>query len=114
MKFWLTIGLLVTLSVPAAAGDSAWRLCDIRQGKFHSCETIKFTGEAVLPIERGGCWATNFVTCNVVTGREDNCRDYTGPTPAWVESKYVTCDIQSGYIRTCNNIGFTGKLVLWR
>jgi hypothetical protein len=112
MKFWLTIGLLITLSIPAAASPSAWRLCDIRQGKFHSCETIKFTGEAVIPIPQ--CTVSNFVTCNVVAGREDNCRDYTGSAPSWVKFKYVTCDIQSGYIRTCNNIGFTGKMVLWR
>jgi len=111
MKFWLT-GLLVILAVPAAAGDSAWRLCDIRQGKLHSCETVKFTGEAVIPLAQHHI--ENFQTCSVVTGREDNCRDYTGPAPSRAGDKYVTCDIQSGYIRTCNNIGFTGKTVLWR
>lgn len=91
----------------ALAAEPIYRECDISVGQVRTCKATSFTGTA--PIERSN---GRVYLCDLSVGEGVGCgMPYSGETVLLRGTKYVRCEVASGFVSRCDATGFTGLTV---
>jgi len=100
---------VIWLGLALAAGP-LYRECDISVGQVQTCRATSFTGTA--PIERSD---GRVFSCDLSVGEVVGCwSPFTGEAVLLRGSKYVRCEVASGFVSRCDATGFTGLTVTRR